>query len=244
MKCSWFAAVIVAVLFVLALAGTPFAGVVITETSTAQGANGETFSVDKTIYVQGNKQKVERKSITTVTDLDRSIIYIINKNDRVYIEMPLHNMLSLAQPDNVQGQTILLDKTGKTRVIADQPCDEYSRIEGNKLRRVTIRLCVSADAPGAKEVLQFDRKMAARLSGGTSKRNAKDGTASLVLEKESVLRLRVPDPLHDQTYRMASLQVETRINKIQLKPLPPETFRPPTGYSKLQNQPEPTSQNL
>jgi hypothetical protein len=149
--------------------------------------------------------------------------------------MPLQ-ALSPQQPDNVQGETIQLNKTGETRVIAGQPCEEYCRVEDNKLERVTISMCVSTGAAGAEEVSQFERKMVARLSGGKSRRSADNQTATLMLEKQSVLSFRVPDQSRRQAYRMASLLVETRVNKIQLKPLPPETFNPPKGYSKLQNR--------
>jgi Domain of unknown function (DUF4412) len=236
MRYPLFAAAIAAVVLMLVTAGTPVAGVVMAETSTAHGPNGETFSVDRTIYVQGNKQKVERERVTTVTDLDKSIIYIIDKSERVYTEMPLQ-ALSPTQPGNMQSGTIHLNKTGETRVIADQPCDEYRRVEENKLERVTINLCVSTGAPGTKEVSQFERKMAARLDGGKSEQSADNAKASMMLEKESVLSFRVPDPSRRQAYRTASLLVETRVNNIQMKPLPPETFKPPKGYSKLQNRP-------
>ncbi len=237
MKYPWFATAITAVLLVLISAGTSVAGVVMAETSTGHGLNGEIFSANRTIYIQGNKQKVDRDGVTSVTDLDKGIIYIIDKNERAYTEIPIQ-ALSSVQPGNVQSETIQVSKTGETRIIADQPCDEYRRVEGNKLERVSISLCVSAGAPGAKEVSQFERKMVAQLSGGKSEEQSADNErASLVLEKQSVLSFRVPDPSYRKVYRTASLLVETRVNNIQLKPLPPETFKPPKGYSKLQNQP-------
>ncbi len=240
MKCPWFATTITAILLALISAGTSVAGVVMAETSTEHGLNGEAFSVDRTIYIQGNKQKVEREGVISVTDLDKGVIYLIDKNDRVYTEMPIH-ALSSTQPGNMQSETIQINKTGETRIIADQPCDEYRRVEGNKLERVSISLCVSTGAPGAKEVSQFERKMAARLIGGKSEQSADNERASLVLEKQSVLSFRVPDPSYRQAYRTTSLLVETRVNNIQLKLLPPETFQLPKGYSKLRNQPHRTA---
>lgn len=234
MRYLWLTVAIAVVSLVLVSAGTSVAGVVMAETSTAHGPNGEAFSVDRTIYVQGNKQRVEREGVTTVTDLDKSVIYIINKSDRVYTEMPLQ-ALSAAQPGDIQSETIQLHKTGETRVIADQPCDEYRTVEGNELKRVTISLCMSTGAPGAKEVSQFERKMVARLKGSESERSAGNQTASVMLEKESVLSFRVPDPSRRQAFRTASLLIDTRVNNIQLKPLPPETFKPPKGYSELRN---------
>jgi hypothetical protein len=240
MRCQWLAAAIAAISLAMVSAKTSSAGVVVAETSTAHGPDGQTYSVDKTIYTQGNKQKVEKQGISAVTDLDKSIIYIIDRNRRVYAEVPLQAP-SPAQQGKMPPETIQLSKTGKTRVIADQPCDEYRKVEASKMERVTISACVSTGAPGAEDVSKFERKMAARFSGGDSERYADDKTASLMLDKQSILSFRVPDPSGGQAYRTASLLTETRVNKIQLKPLPPETFKPPKGYSKLSVRPHQTA---
>jgi hypothetical protein len=228
-----------AVLLVLASAGSLFAGVVMAETSFAESPNGEISSQDKTVYVQGNKQKVERGGVAEITDLDKSVIYIIDKRDRIYTEMPLQ-ALSSSEADNMQGETILR-KTGEIRVIANHPCSEYRTIEGNKLERVTISVCVSTSAPGAREMSEFARNMVARLGGRNSERSAEDDPAGLMLEKQSVLSFRVPDRSRGKAYHMLSVLAETRVSKIQLQPLPPETFKPPEGYSKLENQPRGTA---
>ena len=252
MKCLVLAAVITSVSFVLAPAGTLCAGVVMTETSTTSGPTGETSSLDRTVYVQGNKQKVERSGVTTITDLDNSIIYIIDNKDRAYTEVPLHAFGSSEQadargeiiepfekiePGNARGDTVQLNKTGETRVIADHPCNEYRASEGNKLERVTISACVSTSAPGAKEVSEFERKMAVRLSGRESERLSGNDSAMLMLEKQSVLSFRVPDLSRHQAYRTGSLLAKTRVNEIQVKTLSAATFKPPKGFSKLQNRP-------
>jgi hypothetical protein len=252
MKCLLLAAVITSVLFVLAPAGNLCAGVVMTETSITSGPTGETSSLDRTVYVQGNKQKVERSGVTTITDLDNSIIYIIDNKDRAYAEVPLHALGSSEQadargeiiepfekiePSDARGETVQLNKTGETRVIADHSCNEYRASEGNKLERVTISACVSTSAPGAKEVSAFERKMAVRLSGRESERLSGNDSAMLMLEKQSVLSFRVPDLSRHQAYRTGSLLAKTRVNEIQVKTLSAATFKPPKGFSKLQNRP-------
>ncbi len=229
-------AVIASVSLLLASARTLCAGVVMAETSTTSGPAGETSSLDRTVYVQGNKQKVETSGVATITDLDNSIIYIIDKKDRAFTEVPLH-ALGSSEPGDARDETIQLNKTGETRVIADHPCNEYRASEGNKLERVTISACVSTSAPGAKEVSQFERTMVARLSGRESERlNGHDSTV-LMLEKQSVISFRVPDLSRRQAYRTASLLAKTRVNEIQVKSLPAATFKPPKGFSKLQNRP-------
>ncbi len=236
MKSLLFVAVIASVSLVLASAGTLCAGVVMAETSTTSGPTGEPSSQDRTIYIQGNKQKVERPGVATITDLDNSIIYIIDKKDRAYTEVPLQ-ALSPSEQGDARDETIQLNKTGETRVIAHHPCNEYRASEGNKLERVTISACVSTSAPGAKEVSEFERKMAARLSGRESERSTGHDSAVLMLEKQSVVSFRVPDLSRRQAYRTASLLAKTRVNEIQVKPLPAAAFKPPKGFSKLQNRP-------
>jgi hypothetical protein len=224
-----------AVLLLLASAGRVFAGVVMAETSSAADPTGQIFQ-DKTVYVQGNKEKVEREGVAEITDLDKSLVYIIDKNRRVYTEIPLQ-ALSSGQPASEHGEAIF-SKTGEIRVVADHPCHEYRAVGGNKLEHVTISACVSTNVPGAKEIAEFDRSMIARLGGHKSEQGSiGSDAAGLMLEKQSVLTLRLPDPSRKKAYHTTSLIAATRVNKIQLTSLPPETFTPPVGYSKLQNRP-------
>jgi hypothetical protein len=233
MRFPWFVAAFAAPLGLMLTAGSLFAGVVVGETLSTQAPNGEMFSEDKTIYLQGNKEKIQEKSVATITDLDKNVIYIVDQADRAYAEMPLQ-ALTPAQPGNAQHETVDLKKTGEARVIANHPCNEYRGVEANKVERVIISACVSTSAPGAREVSQFDRKILARL-GAKPEQTANHDVASLMLEKQSVLSLRVRDWSRSKGYRTISLVAQSRVNKIQLKPLPLETFTPPKGYSKIQN---------
>jgi hypothetical protein len=224
-----------AILLMLASAGRLFAGVVIAETSFAKGPNEQISSQDKTVYVQGNKQRIELGNVTEITDLDKNVVYIVNKHDRTFAEMPLRAPSS-SQPDGMQDQ-VILKKTGEVRLIANHPCSEYRRVEGNELEHVTITACVSTSAPEAKELSGFAHNIATRVTGRKFERPAEKGPAGLMLDKQSVLCFRVPDSSRGRTYRTASYLVETRVNKISQQPLPPATFNPPDGYSKLQNLP-------
>ncbi|MBV8360757.1 MAG: hypothetical protein JO189_22900 [Deltaproteobacteria bacterium] len=226
-------------MLLLASAGRLFAGVVMAETSFAKSPNGQISSQDKTVYVQGNKQRIELGNVAEITDLDKKVVYIINRHDRAYAEMPLQAPSS-SQPDGMQHE-VILKKTGEVRLIANHPCSEYRTVEGNELELVTISTCVSTTAPGAKELSEFARNIITRFSGHKFERPAEKGQAGLMLEKQSVLSFRVPDSSRDRTYHTASYLVETRVNKITQQPLLPETFNPPDGYRKLQNLPPRTA---
>ncbi len=57
-----------------------------------------------------------------------------------------------------------------------------------------------------------------------------------MLEKQSVINLRLPVPSRND-YDTASLITKTRVNDIKVKQLPAQTFMPPKGYNKIEDQP-------
>lgn len=232
MKCLSCGALGAAVLLTLASAPCVSAGVVMAETSVAKGPDGVISSLDKTVYVQGNKRKVDSGRTAEITDLDKSIVYIVNKHDRVYAEIFLP---AVPPSERDKGQdNVVLKKTGGTRVIANHPCNEYRTVEGNKLEHVTISACVSENVPGAEELSQFASNMVAHLEGRRAENPTKHDTKGLLLDKQSVLSFRLPDVSRARAYRTASLMTETRVNKVQVQRLPDDTFEPPSGYKKLQ----------
>jgi hypothetical protein len=87
-----FAASLAVVLLSLVWAATLHAGVVLVETWTANGPDGSTSSAQRKVYIQGNKQRIEEKGITAVTDLDKSIVLVIDDNSHAYSEMPLQEV--------------------------------------------------------------------------------------------------------------------------------------------------------
>jgi hypothetical protein len=236
MGCLRFAGTVAAVASIACASAPPVsAGVVMAETSTERSPAGET-SQNKTVYVQGNKQKVEGERIDTITDLDKSVIYVIDKNRRAYAQVPLKAFQSLRPPEERNKIIITLSKTGKTQVIAKNSCNEYRRTAGSTMEKTTVSACVSRGAPGANEVTAFERKMRSRLIGGNSAGWAKNGAPALVLEQQSSVSFRVPDRSGSSAYHIGSLLSKTQISDIQLKPLPADTFKPPGGFSKFQNQ--------
>jgi Domain of unknown function (DUF4412) len=229
MKCLLCEAVGAAVLTLASAPGVS-AGVVMNETSVAKGTDGVISSQDKTVYVQGNKRKVDMGHVAEITDLDKGIIYIINKPDRVYAEISMETIHS-SEPGSAE-DSVTLKKTGGTRVIANHPCNEYRTVEGNNQEHVTISACVSDNTPGAKELSLFADKMVARLHDRGFEHSA-EHAAGVTLDKQSVLSFRVPTLSRGKAYRTASLIAETRVNKIEVQRLPDDTFKPPEGYSKL-----------
>ena len=120
---------------IVLMASPVFAGVVLSETSLAKGPGGE-MSQSRTVYVQGNKQRVERGAIDAITDLDKSVVYVIDKDHKSYAELPLQTLRPSTSP-NVRTAAIQLTRTGKVRTIANHRCNEYRAVGGDKVESIT-----------------------------------------------------------------------------------------------------------
>jgi hypothetical protein len=214
--------------------GVPAAGVVMSETSSIDGPIG-TQAEHRTIYVQGNKQKVETEGVATITDLDKHQLYIVDTDHKNYVEMPL-GPLNGQLDDSGAASTgeIVLKRTGKTHLVAAQRCDEYRGRKEAETVKIAVRACVSKATAGAREITRFDNEMISQLAG--SKIKTDQESAAVLLEKESVVNFRVPDP-SPQGFRTASLVTKVRVNDITLRQLPAQTFIPPKGYTRVEGEP-------
>jgi hypothetical protein len=222
--------------FLLGSASMLSAGVVMSETATAIGPNGKGVQ-RRTIYIQGDKQKVDTEALQTITDLDKRVFYVIDKEKKDYVEMPLASVSnSLPGRDSGPATTITLERTGKSRMIASSRCDEYRGGESNGHVQLTVSACVSSSAPGAREVARFDRKMVERMAGVQKPAASGKDAAGVVLQKKSVLSLKLPDPAK-KGYRTASVVTKTTVDRISVRQLAEETFIPPKGFNRLQNKP-------
>ena len=101
------------------------AGVIMSETAITSGPIGH-IAQQRTIYIQGNKQRVDTADVQTITDLDKRLLYIVDKNAREYVEEALQTGSgTYPQSGETETDSIVLKRTGKTQLIAYQRCSEY-----------------------------------------------------------------------------------------------------------------------
>jgi hypothetical protein len=223
---------------IAALPLTAWAGVVMSETSVATSPAGAT-TVNRTIYVQGNKQKVEKPEVDSITDLDKGVVYIVDKRHKRYLEMPIAD----AGPDRLgegdsSDMTISLDKTPDTRLVANQPCTEYRGTQTNEIERIAVSACVSRSAPGTSVLIAFDEKFSRAVGiEGPQSQSWSGESAGLVLEKRSTVSFRVPDLSRRNAYRVASFASKTEVRDIGLRQLPEATFKPPESFRRVTTAP-------
>jgi hypothetical protein len=85
-------------------------------------------------------------------------------------------------------------------------------------------------------VAAFERKMMSRLERTGARQSARAEPDRLVLEKELVETVRIPDVSGNAPYRTASVIVIAKVDTIQVQPLAAATFVPPKDFSKVEDQ--------
>jgi hypothetical protein len=205
------------------------------ETAITSGPIGD-VAQQRTIYIQGNKQRVDSADVQTITDLDKRLLYIVDTKDREYVEEPLDTAGGTypERGEKTQSGTIVLKRTGKTHLVAYQRCKEYRGTRADQDVHLTVSACVSNAGPGVQEIAKFNRKMISQMSGSQIRTSSEEATGGIVLEKDSVVEVRRPyKPRH---YRGALLTMKSKIEDIKLKQLSPETFMPPKGFNKVNDE--------
>jgi hypothetical protein len=140
---------------VLILRGGPaVAGVVISETEVKNGIDGSA-TLNKTVYVQGRKQKIETSDHETIVDLDQGRAYLIDTQQRSYREITFPSASNDPLAPGGKLGAFTMQRTGATRQIAGYSCHEYQGVGRMDSVDVRINQCISADAPGAKELATF-----------------------------------------------------------------------------------------
>jgi hypothetical protein len=101
------------------------AGVVMSETEVRSGL-GSSTTIDKTVYVQGKKQKIETSHEEKIIDLEKGVLYEIDPNRKIYVRKAFppkteHEVAGAA----VKLSAVALKKTGRSRSIDGYSCEEY-----------------------------------------------------------------------------------------------------------------------
>jgi len=225
----------------LAAATSARAGVVI-EQDQSQSMGDKSRTMHQTIMVEGNKQKIINDKVTIITDLDAKKRYRIDDRTKSYRAMdfpPTH-----VPPHAAAGTTSTLEykKSGNTRTVANQKCQEYTGAGQVTQGDFTLTECFSTSAPGAAEFTAFTKKEAAAMKdmpmGGLSA-NQPDG---IPMQLESSAKLgrfnmtNIPKEQQDKILKMLAARppviTKTVVTSVVAKDIPNDAFEVPAGYTE------------
>ena len=116
-----FVLVMIALVVILVSRSVALAGVVMTQTSVTSGPDRH-VTQKRTVYVQGNKQKVKVSGFDTITDLDKGVFYVIDNNKKAYVTYPLASLQPGAPAGGASSSSIQMAKTGmqSPKIISDR----------------------------------------------------------------------------------------------------------------------------
>ncbi len=231
----------VAATLALAIASTPArAGVVITQEQTANGQFGERKS-SQTIMIQGNKQKMITNDREVITDLDNSVMYLIDPAKSSYIQIPFPPTGPMAAAVAHAAGAMDFKKGTNTRKVLGYSCTDYTGSGQSMGGDYVVTECFSTSAPGAKEFTTFQKSMAAKLKDIVPMTNTPDGIPMASDSTVTMGNMKLPNlsaeqqqKLQQQLAHMKPVTTKTMVTKLETKDLPSDTFAVPKGYSQRQ----------
>jgi hypothetical protein len=221
--------IIIATIF-LPFAQPAHAGVVMSETMVQSGL-GTSATINKTVYVQGKKQKIETGHDEKIIDLDKGVLYEIDPNRKSYVRSAFppkmeHKLAGVG----VELNPVALKKTGISRSIDGYSCDEYRWIGRLRVMDVTVEQCMSQDAPGAEELANFRKEVASRLKEPGPLDSEDSSIEGMSLEESSTIKPPVTGFSSRDNVKGALITTKTVVKNIQVRNLPSAIFEPPTGF--------------
>jgi hypothetical protein len=215
------------------------AGVVLEEAETIDQGNGPVTG-NRTVMVQGNKQKTVVNDRALITDLDRGLMIQVDDKNKSFIEMPFPPTGGAAAMMSRLGTSKMnFTKTGAAQKVAGYSCNDYEG-QGNMANRVvTVKGCFSTSAPGATDFKKFQATMAQKAKG-TPLEMLSQTPAGVPLKLDSSTKMTVPAGLPpDQAQKFKQMignrpPIVTRatVTKITERTLAAATFEAPAGYKK------------
>lgn len=240
-----FSAIFAASLFLL-VAAAAHAGVVLQETETIDRGSGPPETQDRTVMVQGNKQKTVTPRSQVLIDLDKGSMYVVNIERKAYVEMPFPPAGKMGQMMAQRMAAMDFQKTGKHATVAGYPCDEYTGGGDMGNGKYTVLGCFSSSAPGAADFTAFQKVMAAKLKGDNgAKGNIPSGVPLEVTSTSKMTSFNMPGISADQATKIKDMLSKrppvtnkTVVTKVSVQDIAESDFAVPNGYEK-QDMPSP-----
>lgn len=131
---------------------------------------------------------------------------------------------------NVKLSAVALKKTGRSSSIDGYPCEEYRGIGRLDVMDMTVYQCMSQDAPGARELANFQQEVALRLNGRSLADSADSSKKGMPLEQSSSIKPLIPATSSPDKVPSAIMTTKTVVKNLEVRNLPSATFEPPPGF--------------
>lgn len=231
-----------AALAIFAASSTVHAGVVVTEQEVIDQGNGQPVTRNRTVMIQGNKQKMVTDRAQVVTDLDNGKMYLMNPEKKQYVEMPFPPQGPMAQMMAQRMSTLSFKKTGGgSKTISGYSCEQYSGAGSMMGNQYSVNGCFSTKAPGAHDFDAFQKTMAAKVKGTPMAMQGEvpDGVPLQLDSTTKITNFSMPGMSPEQSAKLKAMLAnrppvvsKTTVMQIASKDLPADTFTVPAGFTR------------
>jgi hypothetical protein len=240
----------IAALSVILSAAPVSAGVIITKKQTFSGVPAERV-VNETLMIQGNKERHVIEGLVILTDLDARKQYFIHDASKTYSESEYPPKTPIPLPRTGPDGAVVtahFEKSGASRTVAGYKCDEYTGVAQSPMGKMAVTMCVSKDAPGAAEVIEFE-KSRVRLMKEVGVDFGPTLPVGVPLRTVTSMRSSAPDMsgvppqvaerARAMLAKRAPMDSTAQVVAILVKKLPPETFQVPADYKRSERRAPP-----
>ncbi|MBV8356714.1 MAG: hypothetical protein JO189_02085 [Deltaproteobacteria bacterium] len=198
---------------------------------------------DRTIMIEGNRQKSlsDNGKRTTIIDLDKGTMTVVDQTRKSYVVAPLppKDSSKSLMPSGVP--PIRLEKTGGHGLISGYSCDEYTGSGFVGQNTVLIAGCFSESAPGAADYDKFQSIMADKIKGSGMANPARFPAGVPLTLSTTTTFGRLPAKMSpEQAARIERILpryqfvTSTTVTNITLTDLPMASFQVPPDYHRQQ----------
>ena len=231
-----------AALAIFAGSAAAHAGVVVTELEVIDQGNGQPVTRNRTVMIQGNKQKMVTDRAQVVTDLDSGTMYLMNPEKKQYVEIPFPPTGPMAQMMSQRMSTLSFKKSSNgSKTVSGYPCQEYNGAGTMMGNQYSVTGCFSTKAPGARDFDAFQKTMAAKVKGTAMAMQGQvpDGVPMQLDSTTRITNFSMPGVSPDQAAKMKQMMAnrppvvsKTTVTQIASKNLPADTFTVPADFAK------------
>lgn len=224
------------------LSSFALAGLVLTQETTTSSIGGN-LKDNRTVMIEGHKQKLILKGQTVIIDLDKGQVILVDPAAHTYSPMDFPPRGRFAQMMQTMGGFNLdFTKTGQTSTVAGYSCEEYTGAGRLAIGEYTVKACFSSDAPGAAEYSAFDHLLALKLKNSamaTMKSPPPKGIPLLMNTTTKINSFSIPGVTPEQAKMIGRMMANrppavtnTIATSIKEQTLPPDTFEVPSNYTR------------
>jgi len=230
-----------AALVIFAGSGAAHAGVVVSEQEVIDQGAGQPVTHNRTVMIQGNKQKMITDRAQVVTDLDSGTMYLMNPEKKQYVEMPFPPKGPMAQMMSQRMSTLNFKKTGGSKTVSGYACQEYTGAGSMMGNQYSVTGCFSTKAPGAKDFDTFQKTMASKVKGTAMAMQGEvpDGVPMQLDSTTKITNFSMPGMSPDQAAKLKQMLAnrppvvsKTTVTEITSKDISADTFKVPAGFTK------------